>query len=889
MAAIDRVIAWAVGKPAWFADAVRRHLSSNEDELSEREFQEVLAMAEHYLGLVAEQPPCTPILPTVEMFSGTQKAFAKVALHAIEAVANVNAIRRGQSIGFAANGLTVIYGNNGSGKSGFARILKSACRARDKERILPNVFSSSTALPTATIKLDVDGAMRSFEWKQGESADSLLSQVTVFDSRCARVIIDDQNAPTYLPYGADVFPRVAQTAKRVRAAIEGKVQKVEPLQDSALVANTGSAIFLAGLDHHTTPEAIDAATSWTTADDQTLSEIDELIRKSDLGRSAAEMIRLGKLRGRLDSARTTARHLADAMSRLSDEAAQRRYDELAVSQAAFDLAVSERAIKEPLPGSASTSAWEILYNAARAFSESTGYPGTEFPNTEADALCVLCQQPLEAEAKERMKRFRRFIEDKAAAAVRQSNEALRHFKDDIEALQIAGEAELDIIGQDIGEFLPGGPQTVREFHAAAADYKKAAQETFASQQKATTTIKWPTRPNTPNAAFEAAITTLDGRVAQIARASKPEEAKALSRKLGDLRSRRALAARKADIAAHVAMLKRNALLTRAADSIKTHDTSAQGKALIRESLTPALTNSLLEEQRALGAGHIKLSMRTASDVGETVHEMLIDGLSSGIRVKLSQVLSEGEQRVIAIAGFFAELDAAQHANPVVFDDPVSSLDQNFTGRVAARLAKEGLARQVVIFSHDLAFLMELQDAVEELGKSGVPVALRVQTLRKLGAEAGVGMDGLPWGAQKVTERADFLEQELRKIEPLHSTNQEAYNRAAGQLYGLLREAWEACIEDDLLDAVVCRYRNSVMPGRLYKVAISDEDVLAIDRNHSKCSKWFIGHEKAKNLLANRPTPNEIRGDILELREASKKFRQGHARHEALRKQKIRAS
>src|SRR5687768_18308264 len=55
-------------------------------------------------------------------------------------------------------------------------------------------------------------------------------------------------------------------------------------------------------------------------------------------------------------------------------------------------------------------------------------------------------------------------------------------------------------------------------------------------------------------------------------------------------------------------------------------------------------------------------------------------------------------------------------------------------------------------SHDIAFLMELQDAVEELGKAGTPVALSVQTLRKLGSNAGIGSAGFPWNAQKVRER-----------------------------------------------------------------------------------------------------------------------------------------
>ena len=54
----------------------------------------------------------------------------------------------------------------------------------------------------------------------------------------------------------------------------------------------------------------------------------------------------------------------------------------------------------------------------------------------------------------------------------------------------------------------------------------------------------------------------------------------------------------------------------------------------------------------------------------------------------------------------------------MLDDPVSSLDHVFTGKIAARLAQEGLKRQVIIFTHNIAFLMELEDACEALAKAG---------------------------------------------------------------------------------------------------------------------------------------------------------------------------
>ena len=40
--------------------------------------------------------------------------------------------------------------------------------------------------------------------------DPVLTHITVFDGRCARVITDDRNEMGYLPYGGDVFKKMAE-------------------------------------------------------------------------------------------------------------------------------------------------------------------------------------------------------------------------------------------------------------------------------------------------------------------------------------------------------------------------------------------------------------------------------------------------------------------------------------------------------------------------------------------------------------------------------------------------------------------------------------------------------------------------------------------------------
>jgi len=106
---------------------------------------------------------------------------------------------------------------------------------------------------------------------------------------------------------------------------------------------------------------------------------------------------------------------------------------------------------------------------------------------------------------------------------------------------------------------------------------------------------------------------------------------------------------------------------------------------------------------------------------ERVHvELIFDRSSRGVsyikvslknapQIAVASVLSEGEQRVTAIAGFFADLAESGDNSSVVFDDPVSSLDQEFRVKVAQRLLQEAETRQVLVFTRDFAFVQYLYE------------------------------------------------------------------------------------------------------------------------------------------------------------------------------------
>ena len=133
-------------------------------------------------------------------------------------------------------------------------------------------------------------------------------------------------------------------------------------------------------------------------------------------------------------------------------------------------------------------------------------------------------------------------------------------------------------------------------------------------------------------------------------------------------------------------------------------------------------------------------------------------------VELPKVVSEGEQRCLSIAAFFAELSTADDPSGIVFDDPVSSLDYKWREGVARRLVQEAKTRQVIVFTHDVVFLLLLKQFAEEQGVEQLD-----QHVRQLSKGAGVCAEELPWVALPVKKKIGYLKNEWQAADKLFAT------------------------------------------------------------------------------------------------------------------------
>ena len=874
--ALQSIVDWAENElAAWQSDAVRRILT--QDELDESDEKELLEMLKNRHNLSNPQNPPPKPQPIKKGFiSGVPQTPVKVAIKAMKIDCNVNAIPDGSSLPFGHEGLTVIYGENGSGKSGYTRVMKRACSARDtKESILPNAFTRARpGSAKACFKVSINnGSDQEILWEDGQEADSILSNICVFDSKCARVIVDDNNEITYLPYGAHVFEGLVTLLKSIRSKLETERPTPKKLDYPDVPATTEAGEFIAGISHKTSSEEINKSLRWVSENEKKLTELNKRIADAEAHDPLQQAQRIRNLKARLIQLRSICVAIEDGLSELEAQNLRMAIESLKTSEKALSIISQESLMKEPLPG-AGEAAWQKLYNAAKYYSIEKAYPSQDFPVVESDSRCVLCMQPLQVDGKNRMLRFKSFMDNTTKKEVENANDNLKKLNKSLQELIIP---DTDIYKDVLDEIRTRAPQ----FAGHLKEFFILANERAASMIKSAEDKEVQSFPDLKPIRFECldmVANDLEKEAKKIEKTADPDTLVKMQTERNELKARKLLRERKKQIQEYIEQIKTAQKYDKCIAETQFKTITNKAKKIIVKSLTPHLQKALKNELNALNASHLQLNLKPTGREGEARHRMELLGAQCSSKIKLTEILSEGEQHVVAIAGFLAELQIGNTQSPIVFDDPVCSLDHLYREKIAYRLAKEAAIRQVLVFTHDIAFLLELKAKAGELGG----IYFLPQTVLKLANVPGKCMDGLPWHAMAVKERLAYLNTQVDALHSLYKSDSQKYNREAGYLYGLLRETWEAVIEEVLFYGTIIRHAGEVQTLRLSYVTVTDEDYRTIHLGMSKCSKWMFGHDKSQAIDVNRLAPEEIKQDIASLKTFTKTV---HGRREEIRKQR----
>ena len=744
MAVLDDILKWSEADLSqWQQDALRR-LFRQQGALSDADYDDLYAMLKDDASVPGASGPSPNPLSKSDL-PATSSANSPVLLKELHDLKNVNNIAPKQRLIFSTNGLTVIYGDNGSGKSGYSRTLKSACRARDQsEAVIANAYNQAahSLSPEAVFEIELSGKPHSIHWTEGSPPPRELSTIAVFDARCARSYLVEGEV-AYLPYGLDIVESLGhEVLPKMRARLEAEIAAINVSMNSLPRFETGTAVesLLTSMSASTSRSDIECLATLTVAEKQELSDTESILNEPDALARANE----------LASRSFRMKELANLVGSLSENVGDDETDRLKqlaenARVTAENAETAAKALRESDTLLAGTGGplWRSMFEAARMYSINEAYPTHKFPHVGSDAVCSLCQQSVE-DVKSRLDKFNEFVEadvtSKATAAEGELEAAIIQVK----ALNLslglnqALIAELDVDDESIVKVLTDFQQSAENRHKWLINGMQSGN--------------WDNPPIvSPTGRKELrSIAAQDlRRSRQYRRASNPTKLAELKTKRAELGARNLLAQQLAPV---LSLHDRQILVAKLEEcrpNLNTAPISNKSKEFVTDAVSQTLGDALNDEFETIGIGKIKTKLSNRAQQGKTYTTLSLEMPSDH---RTEDILSEGEQRAIAIGSFLAELQLADHQGPIVFDDPVSSLDHVRRRNVAKRLTREAGNRQVIIFTHDTTFLGEV---MQEASQASVPCA--VQSMEWEGAHAGRVIADLPWEHKHYKTRISALE------------------------------------------------------------------------------------------------------------------------------------
>lgn len=859
MNVLQEIVHWANNDlQGWQSDAVRRLIGAG--DLTSADAKEIFNMLRQRHQLLEDGTTVPrPQRPSPADVSTSGSSSVRVALLSLSGLENVNALQVGQRLEFGESGLTVIYGDNASGKSGYSRVLKRACRARDdSEKVLPNVFTGSeSGGAKAIFELSVNGTRRTVTWEDGSHSPDELANFAVFDSRCARLYVDHKGEITYVPYGMDIFRKLIKLQDELRnqlkAEKKGADSRPSYVDDFDEESTVGKEI--ANLSADSSRDKLREWAAMSTTEIERLKELSELVREFDNATMKRKADESRRLKDRIAALRRDLATITETLSETNLNTLRTFKETVAQAFELVRVASEEAFVDEPIDG-VGTDPWKALFNAAKHYSEELAYPNQEFPVFVEGSRCVLCQQTLDEDARARFNNFKQFMLDDAEQKLAKARTNL--------AAKVRVFETADIVSpQSHSETLKEIGELDRELAGVLSAIVTGLPRRYEAIADALKTDNWDTVPEIPSCDLSTLVRIENAQEAKAKKFESMEETEEQSRvrsECAELSQRKLLSKHLEKILDQIDILKRDVRLDSALRELGTSRITSKSSRLMQMVATEALRKGLREEMAALGIESIQVSLDPSGGKGIAFHQLKLPTFAKS-KSNLSDVLSEGEQRIVAIASFLAELNTAPSGCGIIFDDPVSSLDHRYRRKLAARLVGEAKKRQVVIFTHDMLFLQRLYRiaGMEQ-------VSLVAQQIERSKTAIGRCRIGLPWLTksvkQKISDLHNFLDQQVK---PHWEQDEGQYEIYCHAFYGRLRQTWERAVEETLLNGVLDRFSTDIHTEQVKGIEIRDEDYQYIEREMSKCSTWMGGHDGAPADNEEHPSFTDMETDLQSLK------------------------
>lgn len=368
-----------------------------------------------------------------------------------------------------------------------------------------------------------------------------------------------------------------------------------------------------------------------------------------------------------------------------------------------------------------------------------------------------------------------------------------------------------------------------------------------------------TEVQTDLSVIDAISEIIEQKITTLQEADVTVQIEALNKKIVLLNHREKLLTHYAAVEKAVANYQWVAKAQKAKGKINKRDITNKEKELSNLYFNQAYIDKFNEECRVLN-GNFGITINHTGSAGTSYRKLDLKG-------KLpTEVLSEGEQKVISLADFFSETILSGINKGMVFDDPVTSLDEERKGQIAERLSKESLDRQVIVFTHDLVFVSQLIGCMQDIGQEHLCHWIE----RRDGKPGYVSLKNAPSyeKAYRNAEKPRGLYSQANKSDCPAATREMLIQQG----FTSLRTCYETLVVFEMFNGVVQRFNDRVSVDSLEKVVIDPDLKTELIDNFHLCCRYMEGHSHSDKYGFKKPSLEDLAAEIKRYDELRTKIR-----------------
>lgn len=627
-----------------------------------------------------------------------------------------------------------------------------------------------------------------------------------------------------------------EMARLLDADIEARSKTVDFLA-SFIGPSTEVSSAIAGLATSTNLKAIRGLGIFGDAERARIKQLDDHLTALKAKSPKALLAELDEAKSDITALATRLRSIAGEFS----DATRVRRSELiqkAKVTAAKAALLGSDTFKKPFFTAVGTPQWETFAKAAHALgkSEDGAYP-------RATDHCLLCERPLDEVARAHVGALFGFVESDA----QREAAAPRRAADD-EAAQLMA-AQLPNFSADarvrthVHRRNPLVETALSDICVSLVVGRDATVAALKAESPHPDTID----VGPAVQLLTDLVTTIDADISKLKAENIDASIAGIELERQTLRHREVLSQLLPQIETQVT----NLLWIRAAQArrtlINTRHITEKEKDLFGRFVTSAYRDRFETECNALDCA-LPVELQTMGRSGQTMRALAMPGGH-----KPSAILSEGEQKAVALADFLTEVEMNPASAGIILDDPVTSQDHQRKKRIALRLVDHAQRRQVIVFTHDLVFLNQLLVAADAAAVDLTTHWIQVDA----NGPGKVALGDSP-DTDKTHKTTDRAKEALKSAKTLVGSAQ-----AAMIVIGMdaLRTTLEVTVATKLLKSTVTRWDEQIRVPALRKINWDVGKVEEICALYEDLSRYIGAHSHSDVAVGAPPEPRDLEDRI----------------------------